>query len=377
MVEVIARERLAMPYLIKARPEIENPSLMRPDWTAPQGREGAILRLDKNENVDPILAFHLKEIINELDPSLIGTYPDCSNLYRKLASYLSVAPTQLILSAGSDGVIRSVFDAFISPGDKVLLPAPTFAMYSIYCQIFGAISVHMIYDVEPNGNPFVSIDTIKSFIASSGAKLMCLPNPDSPTGSVLLPNQLEELIQLACDNHMMVLIDEAYFPFYPHSCINLVSKFPNLIIARTFAKAWGLAGMRIGFGISNGENTALLQKVKPMYEVNSLSVAVVEKLLENPSLIEDSVKRLLDGKIYFENSMSNLGFKVLISHGNFSHVKFGNAVDRIHAALANKVLYRKDFQEQCLKGYSRFSSANKELVEGIVQIISHEARQND
>lgn len=335
------------------------------------------MRLDKNENIDPVLSAHLKEILNELDQTHIGAYPDCSNLYAKLAAYLSVAPSQLILSAGSDGVIRSVFDAFISPGDKVLLPTPTFAMYSIYCQIFGAVSVPMIYDAAPNGNPFLSMEMIKSYILNSGAKLFCLPNPDSPTGSVLLPNQLEDIIQLAYANNMLVLIDEAYFPFYPHSCIDLISRFPNLIIARTFAKAWGIAGMRIGFGISNSDTTALLHKVKPMYEVNSLSVAMVEKLLENPAPIEDSVKRLVEGKIYFEKSMNDLGFKVLISHGNFSHVNFDKSGDRIHSALENKVLYRKDFQEQCLRGYSRFSSANKELVEGIVQIISHEAGRSD
>ena len=121
-----------------ARNAVIDQQLIRPDWTQGAVRDPRLLWLDKNENADPQLGAIVQRVVSEVDPVALSTYPECAPLYRKLADYLRVVPGKLLLAAGSDGVIRSVFEAFVNPGDLVMHTVPTFAMYSVYARMYGA-----------------------------------------------------------------------------------------------------------------------------------------------------------------------------------------------------------------------------------------------
>lgn len=120
------------------RPEIANPALARPLWTTGTPRDPSLLWLDKNENVDPELSVLTHRLLAETPPEAVFTYPELAPLYHKLAEANGIPADHFVLTAGSDGAIRAVFEAYIAPGDVVLHTAPTFAMYPVYSRMVGA-----------------------------------------------------------------------------------------------------------------------------------------------------------------------------------------------------------------------------------------------
>lgn len=354
-----------------ARAALLDPGLTRPDWSQIAPRDPTLLWLDKNENTDPELAVLTSRILAELDPKVLFSYPDNGPLYQKLSDSLGLGSDHLLLAAGSDGIIRSVFEAFVNPGDVVLHTAPTFAMYFVYSRIYGAKAVHLDYAPSPQG-PLLPLGKVLRTISQTKPKLVCLPNPDSPTGTVFAPPELRRIIESAGEVGALILIDEAYYPFYEETALPLVDSYGHLVVARTFAKAWGLAGLRIGYGVAAPAVAGLLHKVRPMYEVNTLAIAFMERMLDFAAEVLASVRRLNLGRDTFLKAMAALEFKTLHGQGNFFHVAFGERAPAIHAALKPLVLYRLDFNEPCLKGYSRFSSAPAEILAPVIQTI-HQA----
>lgn len=351
-----------------ARSAVSDDTLTRPDWRKSDNRDAGMICLDKNENIDPVLNSIVREILCNIDGRELYGYPDTSFLYSKLGEYLGVKPDNLMLSHGSDGVIRLVFEAFINPGDKVLCTNPTFAMYEIYSKMYGANFEKVDYHPSDSG-PVLSADELVSEIRSRKPKLVCLANPDSPTGTVFQSEELREIINAVTDIGGLILIDEAYYPFSRITAVPWIEEVPNLIITRTFAKAWGLAGLRIGYSVAGYETTALLHKVRPMYEVNSVAVEVVAKMLDRSEEMKASVERLQSGMRYFLQKMRDHGFTAIETHGNFGLVAFGDQEDVIYKKLKHAVLYRRNFLHPSLAGYSRFSAAPEDVMEKVVNLI--------
>lgn len=353
---------------LRPRPSLLNPALVRPSAIASIPRDPRLLWLDKNENLDAELLCVTHDILKGLPPLTLATYPEAGDCYRKLAHWADVAPEQLILTPGSDGVIRLMFEAFIDPGDFVVHTTPTFAMYKVYSQMFGANAIEIQYMPSDSG-PELGPDLIVDLLRRHAPKLLCLPNPDSPTGTVLMPDTLREILSVCEDVGTVLLLDEAYHPFYDWSAVPWSRESRNLVVARTFAKAWGVAGLRIGYAVAHSETIAYLHKMRPMYEVSSLSVEFMSQMLNHAPEMLKSVERIKAGKEYFVSAMKGLGFKVLPTEGNFVHVAFGKHAPAIHAILANKVLYRKNFDHPCLAGYSRFTVAPTSIMALVVDLI--------
>jgi len=351
-----------------ARPAVAAPALTRPDWSAVSPRNPGLIWLDKNENLDPELMEITSKILAQIPVAALYSYPDAGPFYHKLGNYLGVEADHLLLAAGSDGVIRSVFEAFINPGDVVVHTQPTFAMYMVYGRIYGAQAVVMAYEPSDLG-PVLPVDRVVETIARSKPKLVCLPNPDSPTGTVFPPLEMRRIIEAAGEAGAVILIDEAYHPFYINSVLPWVEAYPHLIVARTFSKAWGLAGLRVGYAVASPKTANLLHKVRPMYEVNTLAIYYMERMLDYSAEMLASVERINNGKDVFLAAMADLGFKTFRAEGNFLHVAFGDEAPVIHAALKNVVLYRPNFNDPCLKGYSRFSAAPAGLFGPVIRAI--------
>jgi len=141
------------------------------------------------------------------------------------------------------------------------------------------------------------------------------------------------------------------------------------VIARTFAKAWGLAGLRLGYAVANPDMALILHKVRPMYEVNGFALAAMTALIEHKDWMIASVDSINAGKDYFISRMQEIGLRTLDSAGNFLHVDFGDNRNNIHAVLEGKVLYKLAFPDPCLFGFSRFSAAPKETMKIVADII--------
>jgi histidinol-phosphate aminotransferase len=355
-------------FLPHPRPNVGDPLLTRPTWSVGVSRDPDKLWLDKNENSDPELKRVTQKMLSIIPESSVSSYPDMGPAYSKLSAMLDVSPDQIIFGAGSDGVIRSVFETFISPGDRVVHTEPTFAMYFVYSRMFGTNSRTAVYKQSDKG-PELSVESIISLIQDHRPKLICLPNPDSPTGTVFLPEEMELIISEAAEKGSLMLVDEAYYPFYSKSVLPLIKKYSNLIVTRSTGKAWGLAGIRLGYGVASVEVASYLHKVRSMYEIGAVSANLFNLMMDQEPEMLSSVRRLEEGKLFFLEYMKRLGFRTLNGHGNFMHVAFDDYADAAHQALKEIVYYRKDFNDPCLKGFSRFSSATCKQLRPIVQCI--------
>jgi histidinol-phosphate aminotransferase len=353
---------------IRPRQALLNPALVRPHALDSFPRDPRAIWLDKNENLDPELLTLTNQVLSQIDQDALATYPEAGHLYRRLAQWLDVDPQCLLLTPGSDGAIRLAFEAFVEPGDCVVHTHPTFAMYPVYCQMFGANAHPIGYSDGPAG-PELNVAGLFAAIRDERPKLVCLPNPDSPTGTVQDRAVLAELLRECELAGSVLLIDEAYHPFYEWSAIPWVAKSPNLVVARTFAKAWGVAGLRIGYLVAQNQTAALIHKLRPMYEVSTLATEFMTRMLDHAPAMLNSVQRIQDGKTVFAARMEQLGLRVLRTHGNFLHVHFGEHASRVHTALRGHVLYREGFNVPGLIGFSRFSMAPQAVLEPVIQRI--------
>jgi len=343
--------------------------IWRPSWHAQhQVRDPKRLWLDKNESADPELRAVIYEILQKMPASVASAYPELPPLYGQLSKFLDVEPADLVLANGSDGVIRAAFDAFVDPGDIVIHTSPTYAMYSVYCQLKGAVEKSLDYQRIDN----VWILDMKVLIESISElkpKLVCVPNPDSPTGSIIEKEQIFRLLEISEKVGALLLVDEAYFPFYEESMVTAVHTSPNLLITRSTGKAWGMAGLRLGFGIASPSIINMMQTTRSMYECNSVAAYVFSQLIDRYSEVEASVHRLTDSLNWFDDQMKVLGFKTIPATGNFIHVAFGDKEKAIAPRLADRVYYRRQTPHPSLEGFSRFSAASRDDFEEIVEII--------
>ncbi len=356
------------------RKEILSNSLNRPSWVKQEHRSLDKNWLDKNECADPIMNNIVLQSLLKIPFEAVFSYPDLDVLYGKIAIFSGVLPENILLASGSDGAIRACFESCIQPGDKVVLSRPTFAMYEIYSKIYGANITWLDYEKSLKG-PILEVDKVVSVIKEVKPKMVCLPNPDSPTGTVFSSKDLRKIVDAAGEVGALMLIDEAYHPLYQETAVPWIYECEHLVVVRSFSKAWGAAGLRVGYALANKGLITLLHKQRPMYEIGNVSAKAVESLLDYEKDMRLSVDRINAGKKYFQDAMKAIGLSSYESHGNFLHVKFEQYSNEIHKELERVVYYRKDFNTPCLEGYSRFSSTTIEKFKPIIQCIVHVVEQ--
>ena len=309
------------------------------------------LNLDKNENTIGFSEEVLQDLCSLITPDLVSSYPDVKPLYTKLTETLALDLGQIYLSSGSDAAIKSVFEAYVEPGDEVVLISPTYAMYYVYAQIFQARLKELVYDKDLIIPPEKIINKI-----SSATKLVCIPNPNSSTGTVFSQQDLNKIIEAAKKYDALVLIDEAYQQFHRQTMLGFINKYDNLVISRTFSKALGLASARLGYIASSKQIISDLFKVRPLYEINSFAVTFGCYLLDHPEILDKYLGQISAGKEYLEKKISELGLNMEESHANFVliNVRSRNRAEEIVKLLfREKILIRGGYKELCLEPYIR------------------------
>jgi histidinol-phosphate aminotransferase len=308
-----------------------------------------------NESVDGLPAGFVKNALKEIGPQFLAAYPEYNELKKKVAVHNGLQPGNISLSNGSDAAIKYIFDAYVSPGDKVLLTDPTFAMYPVYCAMFNAEPVMAKYKSDLT----FPKDDFREKI-SSGIRLAVIVNPNSPAGSVVAPDVLLSIIEKAADNDVLIIVDEAYFYFYPHSVITQVEKYSNLIVLRTFSKLCGAAATRLGYAAASPKIIEDLRKVKPTYDVNGFAVLVGEKIMDSPDIIRDLVRSTDDGKKYLVEELSREGIEHSEGQANFVLIKCDERVEEVLKKLAEKnILVNGKFKQDFLKDYIRVTVGSR------------------
>jgi histidinol-phosphate aminotransferase len=292
--------------------------------------------MERNERVDEFSQSIMKKIFSQINSFDLRTYPDTDKIYKEVAKWQKVRDNQIILTEGADGGLLRVFKVFISGGDKVITCNPSFAMYPIYCDMFGA--KHHPINLKVKNYDFFS--EIKKHIKKVKPKLVAIANPNQPIEIMLNLKQIGEICKLAKKYNSLVIIDEAYYHFNNVTAKNLINKFENLIVVRTFSKAFGLAGMRIGYTMSNKKIIGYMLSIKPIYEINAVNIKLVRFFLKNLNIMKNYVAEVAKSRILFKNSLKKHNIEVV---GKYSNTVLFKLKDNNQVKKIIKYLYKKKF----------------------------------
>ena len=324
------------------------------------------LRLDKNEDICGVPEEIVQDCLKNVHSNYVSAYPQIFPLYEKLSNYLSMPEECILITSGSDAAIKNTFEVYVSPGDEVVIPDPTYAMYEVYADLFQACLVKIPYDTHLS----LPFDKMLEEI-NKNTKMIALANPNSPTGTIVKRDKIVSLLELAEQHDALVLIDEAYYPFYPHTVIDLVNKYQNLIVTRTFSKAFGLASVRLGYAVADPQIIRNLNTFRPIYETNGLTVALGCAVLDNPSFVEKNVLSVINGREYLVHELKRLGFFVFESHSNFVNVRVGK--EHVHPIVTylkqKRVLIKPGYDHPALIDCIRITVAPVESMILIIQCI--------
>ncbi len=262
----------------------------------------------------------------------IHRYPDGNGfaLKQALARKHGVAPDQITLGNGSNDILEFLARAFVQPENEVVFSDHAFAVYPIVTRAVGAKAV-----VTPARNWGHDLAAMRATV-NARTRLVFIANPNNPTGTWLRTDELEAFIR-AMPAHVIVAVDEAYFEYveereYPDT-IAWSAKYPNLVTARTFSKAYGLAGLRAGYAVSSAPMADVLNRVRQPFNVNSVALAAASTALSDEMHVKRAVQVNREGMQLLVGAFQSLGLKFIPSVGNFVCVDFGRPAAPIYEAL--------------------------------------------
>jgi histidinol-phosphate aminotransferase len=281
----------------------------------------------------------------------IGLYPDGSGfeLKRSLSQHLGVPETHLTLGNGSNELLLLLAEAFLGPAHSAIYSQYAFAIYPNVIQATGARAIMTPAFASDAVMPLGHDLGAMSAALRADTRLVFIANPNNPTGTWVEPAKLKAFIA-AAPADTLIALDEAYLEYGRRdACIDAISwaqEFPNLVLLRTFSKAYALAGLRVGYAVSHPEIADALNRIRPAFNVSSLALAGALAALEDQTYMESCVSDCLDERARLRTALMGLGLKVIPSAGNFLLVHFG-----VRAGALYEQLLRSGFIVRPVAGY--------------------------
>jgi histidinol-phosphate aminotransferase len=330
------------------------------------GREG--LRLDFNESTigcSPRVLARLRA----LDAEALARYPEREPVEREVAQFLDLDAAQVLLTNGVDEAIHLLCSTYLEPGDEAVIVAPTFAMYAIFAQAEGARVVQV-----PAGTNFLfPLDEVLLRI-SPRTRLIAVANPNNPTGAAV---DCEVLLQVARKApQAAILVDEAYFEFHGETMLSHAVWPENLFVARTFSKAYGLAGLRIGILAGDAAQMAMVRRMASPYNVNAAALAVLPEAIGDQKYVESYVDEVKRGREGLERELKTLGLHYWPSRANFVLVRVGVAhAEFIRALRERGILVRDRHSDPECEGCVRLTVGSEEHTRILIDALREVAKQ--
>lgn len=281
------------------------------------------LRLDFNENTSGCSPRVLKQL-REIDVEILAKYPEREPVERIVAAHVGLKPEQVLLTNGVDEAIHLLCQAFVDSGDEVLIVVPTFSMYEVYASAAGA----KITTIQSGENFAFPIHRLLESITPR-TRLIAIASPNNPTGTVVGSELLLAIAARA--PHAAVLVDEAYYEFHGKTLMTSLNEMSNMVppqnlfVARTFSKAYGLAGLRVGAIAGTSDAMRMVRKVSSPYNVNGVALALLPEALADSAYIDEYVAQVREGRERLQRELKALGIEYWPSEGNFVLAQFGPA----------------------------------------------------
>ena len=279
------------------------------------------LLLDFNERTIPCSLKVQAALSAFLAEGKFRVYPEYARIEAKIADYAGVKAEQVAITNGSDQGIELVFRTFTEKGDKVIIPAPSFAMFFQCASAIGNEIVKPLYRWE-TGMAYPTEDVLAAI--DEQVRLIVVCSPNNPTGTLISPADLEAILVAAPE--AIVLVDEAYFEYCGQSAVGLIERFSNLVITRTFSKVFGLAALRIGYLMAQESTLTEMLKVRGPYDVNMAAVLAAEAALDDIDDMKAYVEEVMTrAKPMVEAFLEEVKIPFVRSDSNFILLKPSDA----------------------------------------------------
>ena len=297
-----------------------------------------IVKLASNENplgASPKAIAAMHEAIRT-----IALYPDGNGFELKdaLSKRYGVALANLVLGNGSNDLLELASRAFLAPGDVAVYSAHAFAVYALATQAVGAKGITV-----PAKDFGHDLEAMLKATVQYKAKMVFIANPNNPTGTYLTASALERFLS-ALPVNVLVVLDEAYNEYLPpaqrYDSVSWLTKYPNLIISRTFSKAYGLAGLRVGYAIAHEQITDMMNRVRQPFNVNSVAQAAAVAALHDMDFVQQTYELNQRGMLQIIAGLNKLGLSYIPSFGNFICFRIGGATAMYRRLLELGVIVR-------------------------------------
>lgn len=311
-----------------------------------------LIKLSNNENqlgASPKVLMHLKE-----SGADIHFYPDDNgvNLKNALAKHWDINVNQIVLGAGSNQLLWLIAQTFVEPNDEVIIP-----QYSFFSYYYAAIAAGANPVIVPTTNwEYNAVDILDAI--NSNTKLIYIANPNNPTGSWMNQQSLKLFLQNV-PSHILVIIDEAYYEYIDNSdfpdSLYLQKSFPNIIVTRTFSKAYGLAGLRIGYSISDSNIALILNNARDIFNVNSQALIAAQIALQDKDHILLSRTLNQQGLEQLKSGLRSLNIKYVATIANFITIYLGEHAQKIYQKLLENGIIVCPLNNYDLSSYLRIT----------------------
>lgn len=299
-----------------------------------------VVKLASNENPLGPSPKALEKLISGM--SDLARYPDGSGfaLKQSLSSILSCDVSQITLGNGSNDVLVLLAEAFLTLGDHAVYSQYAFAVYHLAVQASGArASVVPALSADHPTSPLGHDLPAMLAAIEENTKILFIANPNNPTGSFIPRSELQDFLTKVPEQ-VVVVIDEAYFEYLAddlsYSAIDWLSRFPNLVITRTFSKIYGLAGLRVGYSVSSADIADYLNRIRQPFNVNSLALLAAEAALFDSEYVSQSKQMKIDGMKYLDDQLQNFPLTILPSQGNFILIDLNKDASQWNQSLLQK-----------------------------------------
>lgn len=335
-----------------------------------------IIKLASNENplgpgarVRDVLAAQFEEL---------ARYPDGNGfaLRQRIAARHGVDMAQITLGNGSSDPLEFVVRALVQPGDEVIFSAHAFAMYPIVTRAAGGTPV-----VTPARDWGHDLDAMASAVTPR-TRVIFIANPNNPTGTWLDASHLRGFLE-GLPGHVVAVVDEAYFEYASAPAMGLdgypdatrwLADFPNLMVTRTFSKAFGLAGLRVGYGLSHPDLADLMNRIRPPFNVNSLALAAAAAALDDDAHLAESIAVNVAGMRQLEAGFRSLGLDYIPSAGNFISVRVADSALPVYEALLRAGIIVRPVENYDMPGYLRITvgleNENRRCLDALASILA-------
>lgn len=328
-------------------------------------REGYI-RMDLNENPGGLPEEFIAKVLSEITPEFISKYPETLEFTEKLGKFIGAEVDEICLTNGSAEGIRHIIEAYTQPGGKILSVDPSYAMYKVYANMYGREHVAVHYNDDLTIDVDKIIDAIKPDI-----DLVVVLNPNNPVGDVYSYEDMDRIVEACKRAEATLLIDEAYYYFYPNSFVKYALENDHVFLTRTFSKLFSLAGCRLGYVVGQAEGIAMVQKLCTPHNVNAFGIKFAQSIIETEGFIDELVAKQIEGKEYLVKTLREKGYTVNAKEGNFVFIKPHLPADEV----VRRMKEEKRFLIKSYKGIGnlddclRVSTGEKAIMEKFIEAL--------